>query len=129
MPVLVDDQRTILAGHGRVLAGRRLGFPDVPVVVARGWSDAKRRAYIIADNKLAENAGWDCRTTARLDADGPRATSYGGFSVTWSDWRRLQDDLVDGLDEEPEGLREPPDPPLRWPRDAPVRLPLFVRRR
>jgi ParB-like chromosome segregation protein Spo0J len=61
MPVLVDDEGTILAGHGRILAARQLGFPDIPVVVARGWSDAKRRAYIIADNKLAENAGWDCR--------------------------------------------------------------------
>jgi len=58
-PVLVDEDGGIIAGHGRVLAARQLGMVEVPVVVARGWSDAKRRAYVIADNKLALNAGWD----------------------------------------------------------------------
>ena len=58
-PVLVDEQGTIIAGHGRVLAAQRLGLEDVPVMVARGWSEAQRRAYVIADNKLADNAGWD----------------------------------------------------------------------
>ena len=58
-PVLVDDAGGIIAGHGRVLAARQLGMTTVPVVVAEGWSDAKKRAYVIADNKLALNAGWD----------------------------------------------------------------------
>ena len=58
-PVLVDEAGTIIAGHGRVLAAQRLGLTSVPVVVARGWSEAKRRAYVLADNKLALNAGWD----------------------------------------------------------------------
>lgn len=58
-PVLVDDAGGIIAGHGRVLAARQLGMATVPVVVAEGWSDAKKRAYVIADNKLALNAGWD----------------------------------------------------------------------
>jgi hypothetical protein len=93
MPVLVGDQGTILAGHGRILAARQLGFTDVPVMVAEGWSDAKRRAHIIADNKLAENAGWDCRLLARLGAGGPRNTSYGAFSGTWSGWRRTESKL------------------------------------
>jgi hypothetical protein len=84
MPVLVDDQGTILAGHGRVLAARQLGFSDVPVVVARGCSDAKRRAYIIEDNKRDGIA----ELLLDVDADGPRNTSYGAFSATWSDWRR-----------------------------------------
>ena len=59
VPVLVDEVGTIIAGHGRVLAAQQLGIADVPVMVARGWSEAQRRAYVIADNKLAENAGWD----------------------------------------------------------------------
>jgi DNA modification methylase len=58
-PVLVDETGTIIAGHGRVEAARKLGFADAPVMVARGWSDAKKRAYVIADNKLALNAGWN----------------------------------------------------------------------
>ncbi len=58
-PVLVDEGGMIIAGHGRVEAARKLALSDVPVMVARGWSEASKRAYVIADNKLALNAGWD----------------------------------------------------------------------
>jgi DNA modification methylase len=58
-PVLVDEDGGIIAGHGRTLAAQRLQMTEVPVMVARGWSDAKKRAYILADNKLALNAGWE----------------------------------------------------------------------
>jgi hypothetical protein len=58
-PVLVDEEGGIIAGHGRTLAAQKLNIKEVPVMVATGWSDAKKRAYIIADNKLALNAGWD----------------------------------------------------------------------
>jgi len=58
-PVLVDEQGGIIAGHGRTLAAQRLQMTEVPVIVARGWSEAKKRAYVLADNKLAMNAGWD----------------------------------------------------------------------
>jgi DNA modification methylase len=59
MPILVDETGTIIAGHGRVLAADRLGIGEVPVITARGWSEAQKQAYRIADNKLALNAGWD----------------------------------------------------------------------
>jgi DNA modification methylase len=58
-PVLVDEDGGIIAGHGRTMAAKRLGMREVPVMVAQGWSDAKKRAYVLADNKLALNAGWD----------------------------------------------------------------------
>jgi DNA modification methylase len=58
-PVLVDEAGGIIAGHGRVLAARKLGIEEAPVMVARGWTDAQKRAYVLADNKLALNAGWD----------------------------------------------------------------------
>src|SRR3954452_13220821 len=58
-PVLVDEAGGLIAGHGRVLAARKLGIAEVPVMIARGWSEAQKRAYILADNKLALNAGWD----------------------------------------------------------------------
>lgn len=58
-PVLVDDTCQIIAGHGRIMAARKLGMSEVPVIVAEGWTDAQKRAYVIADNKLALNAGWD----------------------------------------------------------------------
>jgi hypothetical protein len=58
-PVLVDDNNVIIAGHGRLLAAKELGFSEVPTVRLSGMSEAEIRAYVIADNKLAENAGWD----------------------------------------------------------------------
>jgi len=59
MPILVDEAGGIIAGHGRIMAAQKLGLDDVPCMTATGWSEAKRRAYVIADNKLALNAGWD----------------------------------------------------------------------
>jgi DNA modification methylase len=58
-PVLVDANNRIIAGHGRVEAAKSLGMPSVPILKIEGLSDAEIRAYVIADNKLAENAGWD----------------------------------------------------------------------
>jgi DNA modification methylase len=58
-PVLIDDQRQIIAGHGRVAAAKLLGMEQVPTVRLSHLSDAEKRAYIIADNRLAERAGWD----------------------------------------------------------------------
>jgi DNA modification methylase len=58
-PVLVDDSGQIIAGHGRIMAARKLGMAEVPVIIAEGWTDAQKKAYVIADNKLALNAGWD----------------------------------------------------------------------
>lgn len=57
--VLVDPKDNIIAGHGRVLAAELLQIEAVPVVIAKGWSKAQIRAYILADNQLAANAGWD----------------------------------------------------------------------
>ena len=59
MPILVDEDGNVIAGHGRIMAAQKLGIADVPCMTATGWSEAKRRAYVIADNKLALNAGWD----------------------------------------------------------------------
>ncbi|MFN3626181.1 MAG: ParB/Srx family N-terminal domain-containing protein, partial [Hyphomicrobium sp.] len=59
VPVLVDEAGQLIAGHGRVLAAKSLGLLDVPTMVARGWSEADKRAYALADNKLTLNAGWD----------------------------------------------------------------------
>jgi ParB-like nuclease domain len=59
VPVLIDEAGLIIAGHGRVLAAQRIGLVSVPVMIARGWSEAQKRAYLIADSKLTENGGWD----------------------------------------------------------------------
>lgn len=58
-PILIDDKKQIIAGHGRVLAAKELGLDKVPTVCLSHMSEAEKRAYIIADNRLAELAGWD----------------------------------------------------------------------
>jgi len=105
-PVLVDEDGGIIAGHGRVLAARQLGMVEVPVVVARGWSDAKRRAYVIADNKLALNAGWDAEMLSlELGELGEL-----GFDL---DLTGFSDEELDGLTptEEPAALTDPDEVP------------------
>ena len=73
-PVLIDANNTLIAGHGRVMAAQSIGLLTVPAIRLAHLTDAQRRAYVIADNKLAENAGWDMATLARevedLNADG-----------------------------------------------------------
>lgn len=61
-PVLVDESGMIIAGHGRVMAARKLGYSEAPVMVANGWTEAQKKAYVLADNKLALNAGWELET-------------------------------------------------------------------
>ncbi len=58
-PILVDGERGIIAGHGRLLGARKLGLDTVPVIELAHLSPTQKRAYILADNRLAENAGWD----------------------------------------------------------------------
>ena len=83
-PILVDSSAGIVAGHGRLLAARKLGLAEVPVVVLDHLTETQRRAYIIADNKLALNAGWDEAVLSaelrEIDAGGSDL-SLIGFSV------------------------------------------------
>lgn len=58
-PVIIDGDKGIIAGHGRVMAARQLGLKTVPTIEAGHLTETQRRAYILADNKLALNAGWD----------------------------------------------------------------------
>jgi DNA modification methylase len=58
-PILVGENADIVAGHGRLAAARKLGLTEVPVIVLRGLSDAQRRQLVLADNRIALNAGWD----------------------------------------------------------------------
>jgi DNA modification methylase len=73
-PILVDSRDGIVAGHGRLLAARKLGLTEVPVIVLDHLSETQRRAYVLADNRLALNAGWDeevlAAELAALETDG-----------------------------------------------------------
>ena len=58
-PVLVDGHRGVIAGHGRILAARKLEMTELPVIELAHLSDTQKRAFILAENKLTERAGWD----------------------------------------------------------------------
>ena len=58
-PILIDESMGIIAGHGRLMAAKKLGLSEVPTITLEGLSEAQKKAYVIADNKLALNAGWD----------------------------------------------------------------------
>ena len=74
--MLVDEADGIIAGHGRVLAAHKLGIAEIPVMVAAGWTAAQKHAYVLADNKLALNAGWD-DAMLRVEIDDLQ----GGFDL------------------------------------------------
>ena len=61
-PALVGEDGGLIAGHARILAARQLGIAEIPVMVAAGWTEAQKRAYVLADNQLAiTGSGWDHR--------------------------------------------------------------------
>lgn len=67
-PVIIDKDNGIIAGHGRVMAARKLGMAEVPCVEVAHLTEAQKKAYILADNQLAMNAGWD-REMLRLEIE------------------------------------------------------------
>ena len=102
-PVLVDGDGGIIAGHGRVMAAKKLGMDTVPTIRVDWLNDAQRRAYILADNKLALNAGWDEAMLAQ-ELDELRVDGFDlgmtGFST------REIDELLASLDSEHVGMTE-----------------------
>ena len=59
IPILIDENSQVIAGHGRLYAAKQLGRETVPCLRAEGWTDEQKKAYVIADNKIAENGEWD----------------------------------------------------------------------
>ena len=110
-PVLVDEDGGIIAGHGRILAARKLGLDEAPVMVAEGWTDAQKRAYVIADNKLALNADWDNELLRleihALDDAGFDLVNLGFDGEELSALEFDSDAALDNMPELPDGDREP----------------------
>ena len=83
-PILIDEERRVIAGHGRLLAARAEGMESVPCVRMGDLTEAQRRAYILADNRLAEDAGWD-EEALRFELDAIAALDFDvsltGFAV------------------------------------------------
>ena len=118
-PILVDSMDGIIAGHGRLLAARKLGLPEVPVVVLDHLSETQRRAYIIADNKLAINAGWDEKILAaelrELEKEG-MDLAVVGFSD--EELEALLEDGEQPPEDVADEVTEPPAQPVTQPGDV-----------
>jgi DNA modification methylase len=102
-PVLIDQQGTILAGHGRVEAAKSLGMATVPCLRIEHMTEAEKRAYVIADNKLALNAGWDEELLAQ-ELQGLMASEGLGFDIGVIGFEVAEiDNLVENLAPEEPG--------------------------
>lgn len=106
-PVLIDEAGGIIAGHGRVMAARKLKIEEVPCIVATGWTEAQKRAYVLADNQLAANAGWDM-DLLKVEIGDLKTEGFDvgliGFDADWLS-TLMSDPGTDGLtdpDEVPE---------------------------
>jgi DNA modification methylase len=119
-PILTGVDNIIIAGHGRLLAAQKLGIDKVPVIVLEHLDEAQRRALVIADNKLAENAGWDEELLrvelAALD-DLDFDLDLMGFSDEELENLLGEPDLALGEAEGEDDIPEPPDDPVSRPGD------------
>jgi len=116
-PILVGADDGIIAGHGRLMAAQKLGLDDVPVIRLSHLSQTQRRALILADNRIAENSGWD-EEMLRLELSDLRAEDFNldltGFDLDEIDRLLASDETAEGLvddDEIPEPVKEPVSKP------------------
>lgn len=112
-PVLVDEQGGIIAGHGRVLAAQKLNYTEVPAIVLSHLTETQKRAYVIADNKLALNAGWDDEML-RLEFANLSEAGFDleltGFSLEEIDGLNIEE-IPEGLTDE-DAVPEAPETPV-----------------
>lgn len=109
-PILIDGESGIIAGHGRVLAARKLGLEKVPTIELSGLTEAQKRAYIIADNRLALDAGWDEEMLklefAELEKEGFELSKTGFSDEEINEMMADLDREVDGVEDV-----DTPEPP------------------
>jgi len=111
-PILIDGESGIIAGHGRLMAARKLGMDKVPVIELAHLSDIQKRALIIADNKLALNAGWDNDMLAlefeelKLEGFDLQLTGFGDEEIS-----ALNPEQIKGLTDE-DAVPDVPDEPI-----------------
>ena len=99
-PLIVDDQNNVLAGHGRLLAAQRIGMTHVPTVKMRDLTPEQKRAYMLADNKLALEAGWD-EDLLRLEINNLREA---GFDIALTGFDEQDIDQLFAAEADPSAL-------------------------
>ena len=100
-PILIDGSNGIIAGHGRLMAARKLGHKEVPTIELKDLTETQKKAYIIADNKLALNAGWD-NELLMIELEGILADGFElelmGFDPSELDNKTIDYDILDDED-------------------------------
>ncbi len=113
-PIIIDGGNGIIAGHGRVLAAQKLGLESLPCIEAAHLTDAQRKAYVIADNKLALNAGWD-DDLLRVELDELSDMGFDieltGFSLDEIEALQIEEEPEEGLTDE-DAVPEAPEQPV-----------------
>lgn len=115
-PILAGSDGVIIAGHGRLMAAKKLGMAEVPVVVLDHLTDAQRRAYVIADNQLALNAGWDMEMLSS-EVKGLAEWDFDLSLLGFADLDALLTDKTEGLTD-PDAAPQPPAEPVTVPGDV-----------
>lgn len=110
-PILVDEQYEVIAGNGRFLAAQHLGLRNVPIIMLKGLSEPQKRALVIADNKIAANAGWDRATLAAELSELATLLPEAGLSTEITGFEPAEFDSLMGdlIDVEAEPLEQIPE--------------------
>ena len=112
-PILIDGDKGIIAGHGRLMAARKLGMTEVPVIELKDLTPTQRKAYIIADNRLALNAGWDNQLLT-IELNELLADKFSldllGFNADELNALLNHVEVIEGLTDEDEVPEPPPEP-------------------
>jgi len=110
-PILIDEDNGIIAGHGRLQAAQLLGMDTVPTISLKGFTEAQKKAYVIADNKLALNSGWDDELL-KIEIEALSDFDFNLDILGWDVLPDFKDDIdysildEDDLDKELEGMAD-----------------------
>ena len=119
VPILIDEGGVIIAGHGRYAAAVLLGLQEVPVIRVEGLSEAKRRALALADNKIAENAGWDRELLATELPELADILIVEGLDISITGFAPVEiDQIATDFEEDPSDPADAVDP--EWTNGPPL---------
>jgi DNA modification methylase len=114
-PLLIDEKKGIIAGHGRLLAAKKLDYQTIPTITLCGLTEAQRKAYIIADNQLALNAGWDIEKL-KIEIQGLDELDFNLDLLGFHDVDQFLFNEIQGLTDD-DAVPDVPDKPISKPGD------------